>query len=49
VHVAQLAFGADLRIGTDFRFDEHLVPGSDNKEIVQEVSDFRTTYLLRKP
>jgi hypothetical protein len=38
--------GADLRIGTDFRHNEHLEPGSDNSEVINEVSDFRATYLL---
>jgi hypothetical protein len=38
--------GADLRIYTEFRHHEHLEPGSDNHEIVQEVSDFRVTYLV---
>jgi hypothetical protein len=38
--------GADLRIYTEFRHNEHLDTSSDNPEIVQEVSDFRVTYLL---
>lgn len=38
--------GADLRIGTDFRHNEHIRPGGDNPEIIREVSDFRTTYLI---
>lgn len=38
--------GADLRIYTEFRHNEHVEPGSDNAEIVQEVSDFRVTYLI---
>lgn len=38
--------GADLRIGTDFRHNEHIRPGGDNPEIIREVSDFRTTYLV---
>jgi len=38
--------GADLRICTAFRYNEHIEPGSDNGEIVEEVSDFRVTYLL---
>lgn len=38
--------GADLRIGTDFRHNEHIQPGGDNAEIIREVSDFRTTYLI---
>jgi hypothetical protein len=38
--------GADLRIYTEFRNNEHLDVASDNPELVQEVSDFRCTYLL---
>jgi len=38
--------GADLRIYTAFRHNEHLQPGSDNPELVDEVSEFRTTYLI---
>ena len=38
--------GADLRIATRFRHDEHLEPGSDNKEWVDEVAEFRVTLLL---
>jgi hypothetical protein len=38
--------GADLRIGTEFRHNEHLEPGAPNPEIVREVSDFRVTYLV---
>jgi hypothetical protein len=37
---------ADLRIGTEFRHNEHIEPGSDNRELIQEVADFRVTYLL---
>ena len=38
--------GADLRIYTEFRHNEHLDTASDNDELVQEVSEFRVTYLL---
>lgn len=38
--------GADLRIQTDFRFNEHIDLSSDNAELVREVSDFRVTHLL---
>ncbi len=38
--------GADLRIYTEFRHNEHLDTASSNREIVREVSDFRTTYLI---
>lgn len=43
---AAVGRGADLRIYTAFLHNEHLEPGSDNREIVQEVSDFRVTYLV---
>lgn len=38
--------GADLRIGTAFRHNEHIDVGSDNDELIREVMDFRITYLL---
>jgi hypothetical protein len=38
--------GADLRIQTDFLFNEHIDTSSDNSELVREVSDFRVTHLL---
>ncbi len=38
--------GADLRIYTEFRHNEHLDPQSTNPEIIKEVSDFPTTYLV---
>jgi len=38
--------GADLRIVTEFFHHEHLEPGSANRELVREVSDFRITYLV---
>ncbi len=38
--------GADLRVYTEFRHNEHVDTTSDNSEIVQEVSDFPTTYLV---
>lgn len=38
--------GADLRIRTDFRHNEHIEPGADNPEMIREVSEFRVTYLL---
>lgn len=37
---------ADLRIRTDFVFNEHVDPSSENAEVVHEVSDFRVTYLV---
>ena len=39
---------ADLRIYTEFKYGEHIEPGSPNLESVKEVSDFRVTYLLDK-
>lgn len=38
--------GADLRIYTEFIFNEHIDVESDNNELVQEVSEFGVTYLL---
>ena len=38
--------GADLRIYTEFRYNEHIDTASDNPELVTEVSDFRVTYLI---
>jgi len=38
--------GADLRIYTEFYNHEHLDVKSKNTELVKEVSDFRTTYLV---
>ena len=38
--------GADLRVGTKFRHHEHIEPGSDRKDVIQEFIDFRITYLL---
>jgi hypothetical protein len=38
--------GADLRIATEFRHNEHIDTASDNPELVREVAEFRVTYLL---
>ena len=38
--------GADLRIATAFRHNEHIDTGSASAELVQEVAEFRVTYLL---
>jgi hypothetical protein len=38
--------GADLRIGTAFRHNEHIDTTSDNRELIREHMDFRVTYLL---
>jgi len=43
---AAIRCGADLRILTEFRHNEHLDVTSDNNEIIREVSDFRVTYLV---
>ncbi|MBP1990801.1 hypothetical protein [Paenibacillus eucommiae] len=41
-----ISAGADLRIETNFKHNEHIDVESDNKELVGEVSEFRTTYVL---
>ena len=38
--------GADLRVGTAFRHNEHIDPESASTELIREVMDFRITYLL---
>lgn len=38
--------GADLRIYTEFRHNEHIDTNSRDDELIQEVADFRVTYLL---
>ena len=43
---AAIRRGADLRIYTEFLYNEHVDTKSDNSEIVQEVSEFHITYLL---
>ena len=40
--------GADLRIYTEFRYNEHIDTASNNSELVREVSDFRVTYLIEQ-
>ena len=37
---------ADLRISTEFHHNEHIDTKSTNPELIQEVADFRVTYLL---
>ncbi len=44
--VAAIRRGADLRIYTEFRHNEHIDTKSTSRELVQEVADFRITYLL---
>ena len=43
---AAIRRGADLRIYTEFRHNEHIDPQSSNRELIKEVADFRITYLL---
>ena len=38
--------GADLRIYTEFRHNEHVDAASDSPELVREAAEFRTTYLV---
>ncbi|MBP90027.1 MAG: hypothetical protein CMJ64_25520 [Planctomycetaceae bacterium] len=38
--------GADLRVGTGFRHNEHIDPTSESDELIREVMDFRITYLI---
>ena len=38
--------GQDLRIYTEFRHNEHIDVTSDDHELVQEVAEFRVTYLV---
>jgi hypothetical protein len=45
---AAIGRGADLRIYTEFRHNEHIDTTSDNPELIQEVADFRVTYLLER-
>lgn len=44
--VAAIRNGADLRVGTAFRHNEHIDPTSGSSELIQEVMDFRITWLL---
>jgi len=43
---AAIRHGADMRIYTEFRHNEHIDTKSDNPELIREVADFRITYLL---
>lgn len=38
--------GADMRVGTGFRYREHVDTTSSNNELIREVMDFRILYLL---
>lgn len=44
--VAAIRRGADLRIYTEFRHNEHIDTSSNNSELIREVADFRITFLL---
>lgn len=44
--VQAIGAGADLRVYTEFRYNEHIDTASDNDEIVREVSEFGVTYLI---
>lgn len=41
-----IAKGGDLRIYTGFRYNEHIDVKSSNHELVNEISDFRVTWLV---
>ncbi len=43
---AAIQRGADLRVGTSFRHNEHVDVNSSCNELIQEFVDFRITYLL---
>ena len=43
---AAIRRGADLRIYTEFRHNEHIDVKSPNPEMIKEVADFRITCLL---
>jgi hypothetical protein len=43
---AAIGRGADLRLYSEFRHNEHIEPGSANDEVIQETMDLRATYLL---
>ncbi len=45
---AALERGADLRIGTAFRHNEHIDTASDCAELIRERMDFRVTYVLER-
>ncbi|MSR83950.1 MAG: hypothetical protein EXS58_13670 [Candidatus Latescibacteria bacterium] len=46
---AAIGRGADLRIGTCFRHNEHIDTASANPELIEEVAEFRVTYLMDGP
>lgn len=44
--VQAIRCGSDLRIYTEFRYNEHIDTSSSDPELIREVADFRVTYLL---
>ena len=44
--VAALGRGADLRIGTAFRHNEHIDTASNSAELIEEVAEFGVTYVV---
>ncbi|MBM82488.1 MAG: hypothetical protein CMJ78_18135 [Planctomycetaceae bacterium] len=47
VLVSAIRAGADLRVGTAFRHNEHIDPSSSSTELIREVMDFRIAYLIQ--
>lgn len=43
-----IARGADLRLYSEFRHNEHIDTASDQAELIRETMDMRTTYLIDK-
>jgi hypothetical protein len=43
---AAIRRGADIRIHTEFRHNEHIEATSTDPELIREVADFCVTYLL---
>jgi hypothetical protein len=41
-----IARGADLRVYSEFRHNEHIDTNSDNDDLIQETMDMRATYLI---
>jgi hypothetical protein len=46
--VAAVNRGADVRVCTKFRHNEHVDPSSSDGDMIQETMDFRLTYLMDK-
>lgn len=44
--LAAIRNGADLRIGTTFRHNEHIDTFSDSDELIEEVAEFGVTYVI---